>query len=361
MSELRQLKEGDLIESFLALQDASLQTSARGSYYIRMTLADATASLPANFWDATPDIYASIKAGEVVKVRAVAETYRGSLQLKVDKIRPAHESEVDPSSFLPSTLADVIALENELRALIASIADADYKRLLEAFFNDPEIWNKFKLAPAAKQNHHAYLGGLLEHTMSLARLADMFCKTSQTPLNRDLLLTGAFLHDIGKIDELSVSSSISYSDVGSLIGHLNIGVLMVHDRCRNLENFPELKKTLVMHLILSHHGKFEYGSPVLPATPEALALHHIDNLDAKTVAARKQIDEDPDPEAHWTQRSWMLETRLFKVAPTPIQPAIPQPVNKSTQEQVPADDHASSGQAGSSKQPAPTPGSSLFD
>lgn len=316
MTKLRDLREGEVFEDFLALQDASLQLSSRGSHYIRMSLADASGSLAATMWDATPDLFASVRVGVVVKVRAVAETYRGALQLKVDKLRPAHESEVDPASFLPSTPADLGALEADLRRLVASISDADYKRLLDSFFTDDALWQKFRRAPAAKQNHHAYLGGLLEHTVSIAKLADMFCATSSTPLNRDLLLAGAFLHDIGKVEELGVTATIGYTDVGSLIGHLNIGVLMVENRCRVLPDFPDIKKYLVMHLILSHHGKHEYGSPVLPATPEALALHHIDNLDAKTVAARRQIDEDPDAEAHWTAKSWMLETRLFKGSTT---------------------------------------------
>lgn len=309
---LRDIDEGEAIEGFYAVRDASLQTTSTGKPYIRMTLSDASGTVLANAWDAGKDVFDGFTAGDVIKIRATGESYRGKMQLKVAQLRLAHASEYDPGAFLPVTEADIGALRDELRRLVESISDADYQRLLETFFGDDELVERFAFAPAAKANHHAYVGGLLEHTISIAHLCDMFCQTSTTPLNRDLLLAGALLHDIGKIDELQAKTAIEYSDRGMLLGHLMIGTLMVEARVAQLADFPEEKCWLVQHMILSHHGRHEYGSPVLPAIPEAFALHHIDNLDAKTVAARRTIDEDAENDRSWTDRSWMLETRLFK-------------------------------------------------
>ncbi|MBN2712125.1 MAG: HD domain-containing protein [Planctomycetes bacterium] len=310
--KIGELKEGIQFEGFYAVRDANLLTTSSGKPYIRMSLGDSTGNVSANMWDASQEIFNSFAVGGVVKVRAMVETYRGNIQLKISAIRPAHDSEYDKSSFIATTGADVDELKKELFALIDSIGDKDYRALMKAFFDDASILDKFAIAPAAKENHHAYIGGLLEHTMSLAKICDVFCKTTSTQLNRDLLICGALLHDIGKITELGATTAIEYTDAGKLLGHLVIGTMMVEDKARDLGDFPEIKKWLVMHMILSHHGKREYGSPVLPAIPEALALHHIDNLDAKTVAARRMIDADAENEREWTERSWMLETQLYK-------------------------------------------------
>lgn len=308
------LREGETIEGFYAVRDANLLTTSSGKPYIRFSLGDASGSLQANMWDAGQDIFSSFAVGDVVKIRAGVETYRGALQLKITALRPAHESEYDPAAFVAQTPVDMDSLKQELAGLVESVADADYLTLLRAFFHDEALLEAFCRAPAAKENHHAYLGGLLEHTVSLARLCVVFAETTHTPLNRDLLLAGALLHDIGKVEELGVTTAIEYTDTGKLLGHLIIGAMMVEKRADAIEGFPTEKKHLVMHMILSHHGKREYGSPVLPAIPEALALHHIDNLDAKTVAARRLIDEDAANDRHWTDRSWMLETQLYKCA-----------------------------------------------
>lgn len=306
------LQEGESLEGFYAVRDANLLTTASGKSYIRFQLGDASGDIQGNMWDAGAELFNSFAAGDVVKIRAMVETYRGSAQLKVTALRPAHDSEYDPGAFVAVTSADIGQLEDERAALIDSLADPDYTALLQAIFQDEEISARFRRTPAAKNNHHACIGGLLEHTVGLARLCDAFLTSTTTPMNRDLLLTGALLHDIGKIEELGVGTSIEYTDKGSLVGHLILGTLLVERVTNAMGDFPEVKKLLVMHMILSHHGRYEYGSPVLPAIPEALALHHIDNLDAKTVAARRLIDEDAGNDRTWTDRSWMLETRLFK-------------------------------------------------
>lgn len=310
---IREFSEGDLIEGYYAVREASLHMTTSGKPYIRLTLSDATGQISGNMWDGTKELFQTFRTGDIVKLQAQVETYKGAAQVKVSKLRYATPDEADPEVFLPVTPADRGALRQELAQILASFADPDYAAIARLFFDDPQMLEAFCRAPAAKENHHAYIGGLLEHTVCLARYADLFARSSGNRLNRDLLLCGTLLHDIGKTEELSVGAVIEYTDKGKLLGHLIIGTMMLEERAKALPALPPLKKQLVQHLILSHHGKFEYGSPVLPATPEALALHHIDNLDAKTIAARRIIDNDESPEG-WTQRSWMLETRLFKGA-----------------------------------------------
>jgi 3'-5' exoribonuclease len=198
-----------------------------------------------------------------------------------------------------------------LQQAIESMEDADYRALLHAVFDDAETLEAFRRAPAARNNHHAYVGGLLEHTVSILQAADRYVGLG-AGLRRDLLIAGVLLHDIGKIHELRAGVSIEYTDEGSLLGHLTMGVILIEDRLRGIPDFPREKRNLIYHLILSHHGRYEYGSPVLPAIPEAFALHHLDNLDAKVFAAQKAIREDTHVETNWTDRSWMLETRLYK-------------------------------------------------
>ncbi len=308
---LNEAEEGDGVEGFYAVRSASLRTASNGKPYIDLVLADKSGKLSGKLWDATPEIFSGLREGGVAKVNAVVDSYRGALQLKLVKVRPAGEDEFDPADLLPETPADLAELDRERARLIGSVVDPDYRALLESFFDDPDFRAAFDRAPAARENHHAYIGGLYEHTLSLARLAESFCAATTVPLNRDLLLTGAFLHDIGKTEELGMEAAIDYTDRGKLLGHLIIGAMMVEARAGALPDFPVRKKWLVQHLILSHHGKHEYGSPVLPKVPEALALHHLDNLDAKTVAARRLIDQDTGG-GSWTARSWMLDTQLFK-------------------------------------------------
>ena len=308
---IKDFVEGDSVEGFYAVKEASFQTTATGKNYIRLTISDASGAINGNMWDASKELFLTFSVGSIVKLRALVEVYRGKPQVKVEKLRVADENEVDYSLFIPKTRFDIEELWNEFMGFAGMIADTEYKAVIDYFFNNPEIMKKFKSAPAAKNNHHAYIGGLLEHTVSLLRYAVAFATASPTKINLDLLIAGTMLHDIGKIHELSVGVVIDYTDRGRLTGHLIIGSMMVEDAAREIGGISEEKKYLLEHLILSHHGKFEYGSPVLPAVPEALALHHIDNLDAKTVAACRIIEDD-ESNGSWTDRSWMLDTMLYK-------------------------------------------------
>ncbi|MBP5233033.1 MAG: HD domain-containing protein, partial [Planctomycetes bacterium] len=223
----------------------------------------------------------------------------------------AAPDEVAPELLLPASRLPLDAMERELDGHLAAVADPDYAALLHEFFDDPEFRRAFVRAPAAKSNHHAWVGGLLEHTVTMARYARAFLDEANVTLDASLLMTGVILHDAGKVHELSLGAAIEYSDRGRLLGHITIGVGMVAERAARLPGFPPEKTWLLQHLILSHHGRQEYGSPVLPAVPEALVLHHLDNLDAKSVAAAGVLESDPTP-GHWTARSFMLDTCLYR-------------------------------------------------
>ncbi len=308
--QLASLRDGDAFEGFYAVRESSFQTASNGKNYIRMTLADASASLPANIWDANRELFNLCPAGSIAKILGVAESYKGKQQIRVNRFRPAHESEVDPDRFLPRSAHSLDAMRDETLALVDSLRDPHYAALGKAFFHDTALMDAFARSPAARDLHHAFIGGLMEHTLNIARMADAFAAGGK--VDRDLLLLGSLLHDIGKIEELEARFAIDYTDKGKLLGHLFIGAEMAARRAGGVPGFPQEKLLLVQHLILAHHGKYEYGSPVLPKIPEAFALHHLDNLDAKVEAADRLIGAINDPEKNWTEFSRALETQLFR-------------------------------------------------
>jgi 3'-5' exoribonuclease len=231
--------------------------------------------------------------------------------MKVDQIRVALPTEVDKSDLLPSTTRDVAELWRQLLGFVDSFVNPDLKRLLSTMLNDPALAAAYREAPAAKQLHHAWLGGLLEHVVSLLTLADRIVP-SYSLLDRDLLLTGVILHDIGKIRELSWEIGFEYTVEGVLLGHIQIGTALTERAIDSLPNFPPRLKTLVLHMILSHHGKLEFGSPKLPMIPEALALSFLDDLDAKMQAIQIEFDkcirEGKSPD-EMTGKVWALDQR----------------------------------------------------
>jgi 3'-5' exoribonuclease len=308
--QLAELRDGDSFEGFYVVKESSFQTAVNGKSYIRMTIADASASFPAKIWDANRDLFNLCPSGCIVKILASAESYKGKQQIRIGRFRPAHESEVNLDNFLPRTSQDVDAMRDEVLALADSLRDPHYKALGQAFFGDADIMDAFARSPAARDLHHAFIGGLLEHTLNIARMADAF--SARAKVDRDLLVLGSLLHDIGKIEELSAKFSIEYTDPGKLLGHLYIGAQMASEKAALIPGFPRGKLLLVQHMILSHHGRYEYGSPVLPKIPEAFALHHLDNLDAKVETSNKLIDAIGDPEKSWTEFSRALETQLYR-------------------------------------------------
>jgi len=249
-----------------------------------------------------------------VQVKGKCELYQGNMQLVVDRMSAVDPETLDLSSFLPATKQDVEVMFTRVAEILGAIQDPHLQQLAQLFLNDEAKMTAFKKSPAAMQLHHAFLGGLLEHTHSLLELA-VRVMPHYPKLNSDLVVLGIFLHDMGKTIELECNIAIKYSDEGQLIGHIVQGILMIErkiDEISQTTPFPKVLRDSLIHIIASHHGLREYGSPVLPATPEAFAVHHLDNLDSKIELALSTIENDTTGVGNWTGYVRSIETRLYK-------------------------------------------------
>jgi 3'-5' exoribonuclease len=281
--------ENQSVTAFFAASTKSLRDKKDGGKYLALVLTDRTGSMEARMWDNAAEASPEFEQGDVVKLKAQVCRYQERLQMKVERIRAALDGEYDPADFLPATTKDVDALWAELNGYVASFRDPHLKALLRAFLDDEEIATAFRQAPAAKAMHHAWLGGLLEHVVSLLGVCDLAAK-HYPEIHRDLLLTGAVLHDIGKLHELAWRKSFEYTVEGSLLGHITIGLGMIEKKLDSLPDFPPRLRVLVEHMVLSHHGKYEFGSPKLPMIPEAILLHYLDDMDAKMQTVRAEFE-----------------------------------------------------------------------
>ena len=281
--------ENAAITTYFVLSQLSAREKKGGNgRYLAMTLSDRTGQFEARMWDDFAEALATCTNGCYVKVQGVVSQYQGRYQITLQKMRVAAENEVDGADFQPTTQYDIEALWEELRGFVTSFTNADLKRLVNAFLDDPELGPAFKRAPAAKMLHHAWIGGLLEHVVFLLRLCERVAP--QYPeVNRDMLMAGAILHDMGKVRELAWKSSFSYTTEGQLLGHITIVIGLLREKVQQLAPFPEKLRILMEHLILSHHGRFEFGSPKLPMTPEALVFSALDDLEAKMQNMRAEF------------------------------------------------------------------------
>jgi len=305
------LRPGEPVDSVFLVADASLRTARTGSKYLALQLRDRSGQIAARLWDATEALAGSIEVDDFVRVRGRTETYQNQLQIIVRSVTRADTNGLRLGDFLPQCERDAGQMMRDLRRILARVEDPDFKALLDAFLSDEDFCAEFRTAPAATVNHHSYLGGLLEHTLSMAQLAEKL--TEHYPdLRRDLFLTGVFLHDIGKIREISFRRSFRHTSAGELVGHVTLGVLMLDERVRQLGNFPQEKLDMLRHMILSHHGALEFGSPKLPMFAEAMALHYLDNLDAKLKDFSSIVAEDRSSDPDWTDYSRRLERKLYK-------------------------------------------------
>jgi 3'-5' exoribonuclease len=269
--------ENQAITGFFAVASKQVRSKKDGSRYFALTLSDRTGQIESRMWETVEA--GDFVAGDVVKVRAQVCRYKEFLQLNIERIRKALPDEFNLSDYVPRTEHNIDKLWAELNGYVESFTDLHLKALLRSFLDDADIAAAFREAPAAKSMHHAWIGGLLEHVVSLLGIADLAAKHYQ--VHRDLLLTGAILHDIGKLRELRWGTSFDYSIEGQLLGHITIGVALIDRRIAALPDFPPALRVLVEHLVLSHHGKYEFGSPKLPMIPEAVLLHYLDDMDAK--------------------------------------------------------------------------------
>jgi len=304
--------EGKLFDSFFLVLAKQQRTTRQNKPYLSLTLGDKKGQIEGRVWElGDPRIAKDFDRGDMVKVRGSVSRFDDRAQLKVDQLRKALDSEADKKDMLPATSRDVGELWRMLEASIASVTNPDLKRLLNALLTDAPIAQAFREAPAARQLHHAWLGGLLEHVISLLGLADRVA-AHYPMLDRDLLVTGVILHDIGKIRELSWNTGFDYTVEGVLLGHIQMGVDLAEKTIAGLPGFPDRLRTLVLHMILSHHGKLEFGSPKLPMIPEALVLNFLDDLDAKMQAVASEFEKSaregraPD---EMTGKVWALDQR----------------------------------------------------
>jgi 3'-5' exoribonuclease len=326
-------RENQNVAGFFAVAAKHTRATKNGASYLALTLGDGSGQIEARAWD-NAEIH-PFEAGDVVAVKGQVCRYNEKLQLKVEKIRRADdrdEGQWELRDFVPRSERDIDAMGSELEAWVASFTDPDLKALLEAFLADDQIAAALRQAPAAKMLHHAWIGGLLEHILSLMGLCDLVAG-HYPHINRDLLLTGVFLHDIGKLRELRWGTSFEYTIEGQLLGHITIGMAMIEKKMNAIPDFPPAKRLLVEHLVLSHHGKYEFGSPKLPMTAEAIMLHYLDDLDAKMQTVRAEFARNEASGRSGAELTeWvrslerpLLDSRTFLSQAAPSEPAATDP------------------------------------
>jgi len=291
--------ENQTITSLFVVAVKQVKSKKSGELYLSLVLADRSGQLQANMWDNVNDAISAFDQDDFVKVKGIVHKYNGRWQLTVHKMRKLGESEIDYADYIPKTSKDVDQLWQTLCDYVETFQNPWLKALLKEFISDPAIVTSYKTAPAAKSLHHAFVGGLLDHVVSLFNICDLAVR-NYPQVNRDLLLSGAFLHDIGKLHELAYQRSIAYTTKGQLLGHMIIELEMLHAKIALVPGFPDELKLLLEHMIISHHGQYEFGSPKLPMFPEALMLHYLDDLDSKMESMRAQFEREADLETPWT-------------------------------------------------------------
>lgn len=305
--------ENKVITSSFVVVAKQVKPKKTGEPYLALTLGDRTGQIEAKMWDNVADAIDAFDQDDYIKTKGLINRYKNRFQLTIHKLRRLQDGEVDFADYLPKTTKNIDELWQTLADFVATFHNPHLKALLQAFLSDPAIAEAFRNAPAAKTLHHAYIGGLLDHVVSLFRSCDLLSR-NYPQVDRDLLLTGVFLHDIGKIHELAYTRSFSYTTRGQLLGHMIIEIEMLHAKVAQVSGFPEELKTLLEHLIISHHGQYEFGSPKLPMFPEALMLHYLDDLDSKMESMRAHFEREADLESPWTSYNPSLGRPLLNSA-----------------------------------------------
>ncbi len=313
---IQQLTDGENLDEIYLVSEKQLRANRNGNSFLQLELRDRTGAMSARLWNAGENLFRTFEEGDFLRIKGKVQLFQGSLQMILNTIDRVRGEEVDLVDFMPHTDQDVGKLFEKLRSTLLKMKNFHLRALIECFLMDDDFVRGLRRAPAGIRNHHAYVGGLLEHIVSMIDGAERLLPL-YPELDRDLLLAGIFFHDIGKIRELSYHRVFGYTDEGQLIGHLVIGVEMINEKLpqvRDLtgEPFPHELLLRLKHMIVSHHGTYEFGSPKLPMTPEAIALHHLDNLDAKVHSFVRDIRADANAQSAWTPFSQSLQRRLFK-------------------------------------------------
>ena len=309
--QIKEITDGQAVHDLFLVREMSRGETKTGKPYLSLVLMDASGEISGRVWENAEQLMGECPAGAVVSVAGQAQAYKGILQLRIDSLSRVAESEVDLALFVPSTQGNVTAMAKELVKLATSVENPFLKELLLTLFGERRIMLAFKKAPAAKMMHHAYVGGLLEHTLGVARLAESVSSLYPS-LDRSLLIAGALLHDLGKLKEFNFDSfPFEYSDRGRLVGHMVLGIEMMQEKINGISGFPEELGDRLKHLILSHHGRHEFGSPSLPMMQEAFALNFLDDLDAKINYLDRLAGQVKGEGYQWTEFQRNLERFLF--------------------------------------------------
>lgn len=313
---IRDFVTNQTVSTTFLVKAKEYRTKKSGGQYLTLLLADRTGEISGHWWDNFEESAETFDVDDVVFARGLVIVHRNRLQLTVHRMRLCEEREYSLADYFPTTKYDVDEMFAEVMEIVRGFTNGNLRQLLENIFSDEVTVQKFKRAPAAKTMHHPYLGGLLEHTLSLLKLAHKV-GSHYEGIDLDLLQTGAILHDFGKIDELTYERGTNYSNDGQMIGHLAMETMMVSEHIKQIPNFPEELRRHLLHLLLTHHGKLEYGSPKLPSTPEALMLAYLDDLDSK-VEAMQRLMAEPHANGDWTRISSMFERPIYRRRPNAL-------------------------------------------
>jgi 3'-5' exoribonuclease len=315
---ISELGHQEAIDQVFLASQKQLRPNRNGNLYLQIELSDRTGAISARMWNADDADYRAFEDGDFIRVEGATQLYQGALQLIATSVCKARPEEVDFDDFACLTPADIDRMANRVAELLRSVKDYELRNLAECFLADDDLMSRFTRSPAGVKNHHAYPGGLLEHVLNLMEVASRIVDRYPA-LNPDLLMMGAFLHDLGKVEELSSDKGLAYTDAGQLLGHTVLAVSMLDRKIADAEKLsgePMHPETVLRlkHMIVSHHGQYEYGAPKLPMTLEAIALHHLDNLDAKLHSFEQLIRDDANLDSSWTQFHHNLNRKLFKGA-----------------------------------------------
>ena len=314
------LSHNQPVQQVFLASDKQLRPNRNGNFYLQVDLSDRSGSINSRMWNASEEDYRAFENGDFVHVDGATQLFQGNVQLIANRIRRARPDEVDEADFVTLDSAEIDQMRSRLIEILRKIKLAPLARLTGCFLDDPEFMGKFCRAPAAMKNHHAYRGGLLEHVLNLCELV-LAVAPRYPQLDQDKLLAGAFLHDAGKVDELSYERETAYTDEGQLLGHMALGLGMIDEKVREAvrkdgQPMPEKLVMEIKHLVISHHGQYEYGSAKLPMTLEAIALHLLDNLDAKMANFTQLMQDCPNVDSPWTQYFTQIERKLYKGPPS---------------------------------------------
>lgn len=305
------IRDNDKVESVFMVRGKNSAVAKNGKLYLSLKLGDKTGEIDARVWEKAEHFSTLFEKGDFVRVQSRASRYQNNLQLVVFDLARVSQEEVFVDDFLPKTEKNIEKMFSELVEISKAVKNRYLRELLNLFFEEEEFTRRFKVAPAAKGLHHVYIGGLLEHSLSVGKLILDVVERYER-INRDLLVTGGILHDIGKIYELSYDGSFDYTDDGRLLGHITIGVEMIWKKIACIPGFPETLASLLKHLILSHHGHYEFGSPKRPKTVEALILYYVDDMDAKVRGVQEFIEKEKNNNSKWTGYHRLFERYIYK-------------------------------------------------